>query len=453
MTDRQLHLGVILTGAGGPGRPKTWLYDDLPLDSSVNVDWYIELSQLAEKGKLDLVFIVDSQFITPNSPPHYLNRLEPFTLLAALAVSTKNIGLVGTATTSYNDPFNLARRFASLDNISHGRAGWNVVTSGDSGTAGNYGRDEHYDYDTRYGRAHEAIEVIQGLWDSYEDDAFPRDRATGQFFDPSKQHALNHEGTYFPKVVGPLNIQRSEQGWPVIFQAGDSDQGRDLGAALGEGIFTHGESFEKTKAFRTDLRSRAEAKGRDADSVIILPGVRFFIGDTDEEARALEQRANDMNWDFDRAQAEFGRAFGWHDFSQYDPEAPFPDVREIATLAWKTQADEVTDTALREGLTLRQTVERFAAPRRGHFVGTAQHVADLIEEWFTGEATDGFNIYVEQPAQFRRFVEEVVPILQQKGIFRTEYEASTLRGNLGLPIPANRYTAAREASREHAAIS
>ncbi|AMM22062.1 monooxygenase [Frondihabitans sp. PAMC 28766] len=443
MTERSLHLGVILTGAGGPGRPKTWLYDDLPLDSSVNVDWYIEQARVAEEGKFDLVFIVDSQFITPNSPPHYLNRLEPFTLLSALAVTTKNIGLVGTATTSYNDPFNLARRFASLDLISRGRAGWNVVTTGDSGTSGNYGRDEHYDYDTRYGRAHEAIEVIQGLWDSYEDDAFPRDRETGAFFDPSKQHTLDHQGTYFPKIVGPLNIERSAQGQPVIFQGGDSDQGRDLGAQLGEGIFTHGESFEKTKAFRDDMRRRAAEAGRRCDDLLIQPGVRFFIGDTDDEARALEQRANDMNWDFDRARAEFGRAFGWYDFSGYDTEAPFPDVREIATLAWKTRADEITDTALAEGLTLRQTVERFSAPKRGHFVGTPEHVADLIEEWFTGGAVDGFNIYLEQPSQFRRFVDDVVPLLQQRGIFRTEYESSTLRGNLGLPVPENRHTARR----------
>lgn len=444
MTDRKLHLGVILTGAGGPGRPKTWLYDDLPLDSSVNVDWYIEQARVAERAKFDLVFIVDSQFITPSSPPHYLNRLEPFTLLAALAVTTKRIGLVGTATTSYNDPFNLARRFASLDNISHGRAGWNVVTTGDSGTSGNYGRDEHYDYDTRYGRAHEAIEVVQGLWDSYEDDAFPRDRDSEVFFDPSKQHTLNHEGVYFPKVVGPLNIQRSEQGQPVIFQAGDSDQGRDLGAQLGEGIFTHGESFEKTKAFRDDMRRRAQEAGRSGDDLLIQPGVRFFIGDTDEEARALEQRANDMNWDFDRAMAEFGRSFGWYDFSVYDTEAPFPDVREIATLAWKTRADEITDTALAEGLTLRETVERFSAPARGHFVGTPEHVADLIQEWFEGGAVDGFNIYLEQPAQFARFADEVVPLLQERGIFRRDYESSTLRGNLGLPIPANRYTVASE---------
>jgi FMN-dependent oxidoreductase (nitrilotriacetate monooxygenase family) len=445
MTDNQLHLGVVLTGAGGPGHPNTWLDPELPLDSSVNVDWYIEMSRLAESAKFDLVFIVDSQFITPNSPPHYLNRLEPLTLLSALAVTTKNIGLVGTATTSYNDPFNLARRFASLDLISHGRAGWNVVTSGDAGTAGNYGRDEHYDYDTRYGRAHEALEVIQGLWDSYEDDAFPRDRSSGRFLDASKQHPLNHEGVYFPKVVGPLNIERSAQGQPVIFLAGDSDQGRDLGGAFGEGIFTHATSLDQAKAFRDDIRGRAAAAGRDPDDIRILPGIAVFVGDTDDDARQIEREAQAANYDFDRARAELGRPFGWHDFSQYDPDGPFPDVRDVAALSFKTNADRITDEALRDGLSLRQVVERLNAPKPGVFVGSASTVADLLTEWFEGGGVDGYNVHVEHPAQFRRFVDEVVPLLQERGVFRREYESSTLRGNLGISVPANRHTAARQA--------
>ncbi|MCU1528942.1 MAG: monooxygenase [Frondihabitans sp.] len=442
MTKRQLHLGAVLTGAGGPGHPNTWLDPELPADASVNVDWYIEYARLAEGAKFDLVFIVDSQFITADSPPHYLNRLEPLTLLSALAVTTKNIGLVGTATTSYNDPFNLARRFASLDLISRGRAGWNVVTSGDAGTSGNYGRDEHYDYDTRYGRAHEALEVIRGLWDSYEDDAFPRNRETGVFLDRSKQHQLNHQGTYFPRVVGPLNIERSVQGQPVIFQAGDSDQGRDLGAAIGEGIFTHAVSLEQAKAFRDDLRSRATALGRDADELKILPGIQVFIGDTDEDARRIERETQASNYSFERARAELGRPFGWHDFSQYDPDAPFPDVRDVAALSFKTNADKITDNALKNGLTLRQVVEQASAPKRGVFVGSAETVANLLTEWFEGGGVDGYNLHIDHPEQFRRFLAEVVPLLQERGVFRTEYESTTLRGNLGLPVPTNRYTAA-----------
>jgi FMN-dependent oxidoreductase (nitrilotriacetate monooxygenase family) len=440
---KQLHLGVVLTGAGGPGHPNTWLDPELPVDSSVNVDWYIKYARLAEQARFDLVFIVDSQFITPDSPPHYLNRLEPLTLLSALAVSTSHIGLVGTATTSYNEPFNLARRFASLDLISHGRAGWNVVTSGDAGTAGNYGRDEHYDYDTRYGRAHEAIDVIRGLWDSYEDDAFPRDRETARFLDPDKLHALDHRGDHF-RVTGPLNIQRSEQGQPVIFQAGDSEQGRNLGASIGEGIFTHAATLEQAVAFRTDIRARAEAKGRAPESIKVLPGIEFYIGDTDEDARRIERDAKSANYDYDRALRELGRPFGWHDFTQYDADAPFPDVRDVAALSFKTNADRITETALSQGLTLRQTVELISAPKPGVFVGSAETVAGLLGDWFEAGGTDGYNVHVEHPSQFRRFVAEVVPLLQERGLFRREYEAATLRGNLGLPVPANRHTHSRE---------
>ncbi|HEY0000837.1 MAG TPA: NtaA/DmoA family FMN-dependent monooxygenase, partial [Actinoplanes sp.] len=230
MPARTLKLGAVLIGVGGPGQHNTWLSPEIPGDASVDIRWYIARAQQAEAAKFDLVFIVDSQFITADSPNHYLSRLEPLTLLSAVAVHTSHIGLVGTITTSYNEPFNVARRLASLDHISGGRAGWNVVTSGDAGTAGNYSRDEHFDYPTRYGRAREHIEVARGLWDSYEADAFPRDKDRGVFLDREKQHALNHKGTYF-SVVGPLNLERTPQGQPVIFQAGDSAEGRDLGAA------------------------------------------------------------------------------------------------------------------------------------------------------------------------------------------------------------------------------
>src|SRR5690349_8688648 len=281
MTQRTLKLGAVLLGVGGPGQHHTWLNPEIPGDASVDVRWYIARAQQAEAAKFDLVFIVDSQFITPDSPNHYLNRLEPLTLLSAVAVHTSNIGLVGTLTTSYNEPFNVARRLASLDLISGGRAGWNVVTSGDAGTAGNYSRDEHYDYATRYGRALEHVRVAQGLWDSYEDDAFPRDKERGVFFDRTKQHPLNHQGEYF-SVVGPLNIQRSPQGQPVIFQAGDSEEGRDLGASIADAIFTHAATLEQAQAFRIELRERAAAKGRDPEHVLVVPGISPVLADTDD---------------------------------------------------------------------------------------------------------------------------------------------------------------------------
>ena len=290
MSNRQIKLGAVTMGVGGPGQHFQWLDPEIPGDASVNIGWYMEQVQLAEAAKFDLVFIVDSQFITPDSPPHYLNRLEPMTLLAALAVVTQNIGLVATMTTSYNDPFNLARRLASLELISGGRSGWNVVTSGDAGAAGNFSRDEHYDYDTRYARGLEFVRVAQGLWDSYEADAFPRDRQSRAFLDVTRQHALNHKGEHF-SVVGPLNISRSPQGQPVIFQAGDSEQGRDLGATIGEGIFTHAASIEQGQAFYADIKSRAAAKGRNPDHIIVMPGVRVFVGDTDKEAQSAAKRA------------------------------------------------------------------------------------------------------------------------------------------------------------------
>ncbi|MCW2498190.1 NtaA/DmoA family FMN-dependent monooxygenase [Jatrophihabitans sp.] len=441
MSRRTLKLGAILLGVGGPGQHNTWLNPEIAPDSSVDVRWYIARAKEAEAAKFDLVFIVDSQFITPDSPNHYLSRLEPLTLLSAIAVHTDHIGLVGTLTTSYNEPFNLARRLYSLDHISGGRAGWNVVTSGDAGTAGNYSRDEHFDYPTRYGRALESVRVAQGLWDSYEADAFPRDKTTGVFFDRSKQHALNHKGEHF-SVVGPLNLERSPQGQPVIFQAGDSEEGRDLGASIGDAIFTHAATLEQAQAFRTELRQRAAQKGRNPEEVLIMPGLFPILADTDEEARAKEAEILGAK-SFDKALAELGRPFGWHDFSQHDLDAPFPDVAAEGERSFRTQADAITKLAREQNLTLRQVVEHQLAAHRSPFVGSPLTVANEIERWFNGGGFDGISISVNAPSEFARFTEQVLPILRERGVVRSEYESTTLRGNLGLPIPENRHTAAR----------
>ncbi|MFB2585486.1 LLM class flavin-dependent oxidoreductase [Herbiconiux liukaitaii] len=441
--ERQIKLGAVLTGVGGPGHFNTWHDPEIPTDASVDIRWYIEQARLAEEAKFDLVFIVDSQFITPDSPPHYLNRLEPLTLLSALAVSTTHIGLVATATTSYNDPFNTARRFASLDLISGGRAGWNVVTSGDAGTAGNFSLDEHYDYATRYGRALEHVRVVQGLWDSYEDDAFPRDRSTGVFLDASKQHPLHHRGEYF-QVAGPLNISRSPQGQPVIFQAGDSEQGRDLGAEIGDGIFTFAATLEAGQAFYRDLKGRASAKGRDPEHVLVLPGVSIYVGDTDDEAREIERELQLADGGFEQSLAEFGRSFGWHDFRQYELDAPFPKgVLKHAERSFHTQAARIVEFAEAGGLTLRQVVEGIANPKRTPFAGSPETVANELARWFEERAVDGYNIHTGHPSQFRRLTEEVLPILRERGLLRREYEGTTLRENLGLPFVENRHTAAR----------
>src|SRR5580698_6806117 len=439
MSRRQLKLGAVTMGVGGPGHHYLWLDPEIPGDASVNVNWYIEQARLAEAAKFDLIFIDDSQFITPDSPPHYLNRLEPMTLLSALAVTTRHLGLVATMTTSYNDPFNVARRLASLDLISGGRAGWNVVTSGDAGAAGNFSRDEHYDYDTRYARGLEFVQVAQGLWDSYEHDAFPRDRATRTFLDPSRQHALNHKGEHF-QVAGPLNIARSPQGQPVIFQAGDSEQGRDLGAAIGEGIFTHAASIAQGQAFYNDFKGRAKAKGRDPEQIIIMPGVSVYIGDTDSEGREIELEVQTRD-------TELGRPFAWHDFRHYHLDAPFPQQALVyAERGFRTGAEKIARLAKDNNFTLRETVEFISSPKPTPFAGAPATGAGQIQEWFEARALDGLNVGVGHPGQWRRFREEVVPILAERGIVRTEYESTTLRGNLGLSVPENRYTKARDES-------
>jgi FMN-dependent oxidoreductase (nitrilotriacetate monooxygenase family) len=435
MSKRQLALGISPTPTGGPGKPYQWLDPDIPGDAV-----------------FDFVFIVDSEFITPDSPPHYLNRLEPLTLLSALAVSTYRIGLIGTISTSYVEPFHVARRFASLDLISHGRAGWNVVTTGDAGTAGNFGLDEHPDYDRRYGRALEHVEVVKALWDSYEDDAFPRDRETRLFLDRTRQHTLNHRGEHFA-VVGPLNITTSAQHHPVVFQAGDSEQGRDLGARTADAIFTHASSIEGAVAFREDIRARAASFGRDPEDVLIVPGITVVVGDSDDDARRIERERNLADNDFERSLAEFGRAFGWHDFRQYDLDAPFPTEALVhAERSFYTRSARIADLAKTEGWTLRETVEHIAGPKTSPFVGSAETVADELQRWFEAGAFDGINLHTVHPSQLVRFIDEVLPILRERGVVKSEYAAKTLRGNLGLPVPENRWTRARREGNEPAAI-
>jgi FMN-dependent oxidoreductase (nitrilotriacetate monooxygenase family) len=432
---RELHLGAILAGVGTT--QNEWLHPDLPGDASVAIDWYIEQARKAEAAKFDLVFIVDSPFITPDTAPHFLNRLEPLTLLSALAVATSKIGLAATLTTSFWEPFNVARQFASLDLISQGRTAWNVVTTGLEGAARNYGREEHFDHAVRYRRAREFVDVVQGLWDSYEDDAFPRDKVKGVFFDKAKQHPLNHHGEFF-NVAGPLNIQRSRQGQPVIFQAGDSNEGRTLGAQIADATFAAAADFDTAVEYTTDIKRRAASLGRDPDHLIVMPGLSVVIADTDEAAQARED-ARIGKLDFGKSLVELGRLFNYHDFRQYDPDAAFPDVSNLSLNSYKGGAERVVNTARSEGLTLRQTVERFAT-RRSRFVGTAETIANEIERWFVAGACDGFNLHTN-PTDFGRFLNDVVPILQERGLFRREYQHDTLRGHLGLPFPENRYAA------------
>jgi len=442
-TSRQLHLGAILEGVGTD--QLSWRDPALPGDASIDIDWYIHNAKLAEDAKFDLVFIVDSPFITPDTAPHFLNRLEPLTLLSAVATHTSHIGLVGTLTTSYWEPYNVARQFGSLDAISHGRAGWNVVTTGLEGAARNYSRDEHFDHAERYERAHEFVDVVKGLWDSYEDDAFPRDKSAGVFLDKAKQHKLNHKGKFF-RVDGPLALSRSKQGRPVIFQAGDSNAGRDLGAAIADGTFSAAQDFESGQQYYADLKRRAAALGRNPDHIKVLPGLFPIIAETDEEAQAIA-RSQQETLDLDKLLVSLGRAFNYHDFSQYDLDAPFPDLSGVTLNSYKGHAERIIATAHDKKLTLREAAYQLGQWRTG-FVGSPETIADEIERWFVGRAADGFNLRVTGPADFELFRTRVVPILQARGLFRREYESDTLRGNFGLPVPANRYAAAPELVRE-----
>jgi FMN-dependent oxidoreductase (nitrilotriacetate monooxygenase family) len=436
--DRFLKLGAILSGVG-IGQ-NDWRHPDLPGDASVDIAWYIAQARKAEVAKFDLVFIVDSPFITPDTAPHFLNRLEPLTLLSALAVSTSHIGLVATLTTSFNEPFNVARQFASLDLISRGRAGWNVVTTGLEGAARNYGQEAHLDHAIRYRRAAEHVDVVKGLWDSYEDDAFPRDKAAGVFLDRSRQHALNHRGEFFA-VAGPLNIQRSEQGQPVIFQAGDSSAGRDLGAAIAEGIYTNADDIEEARAYYQDVKQRAAALGRDPSHISIMPGLIPVIAATEAEAQRIKAEQEEAI-DLKKALKQLGRPFNYHDFTQYPLDAPFPDLRHVTLNSYKGNAERIIRIARAEGLTLRQAALRFAI-RPSAFIGTPEAVAAEMERWFLGGAADGFNFRVSSPTDFATFLDEVVPILRRRGLVREEYAHSTLRGHLGLPVPENRHSRAR----------
>eukprot|EP01042_Synura_sphagnicola_P030556 gene30556-39372_t len=351
-----------------------------------------------------------------------------------VATHTSRIGLVATLTTSYWEPYNVARQFASLDAISHGRAGWNVVTTGLEGAARNYGRDEHFDHAERYDRAHEFVTVVKGLWDSYEDDAFPRDKAAGVFLDKAKQHKLNHKGRHF-RVDGPLALTRSKQGQPVIFQAGDSNAGRDLGAGIADATFAASQDFETGQQYYADLKRRAAALGRDPDLIKVLPGLFPIIADTDEQAQALA-RAQHEALDFDKLLVQLGRAFNYHDFRQYDPDAPFPDLTWVTLNSYKGHAERIIATARDRGLSLREAAYQLGQWRNG-FVGSPETIADEIERWFHGRAADGFNLRVTRPADFTLFRERVVPILQARGLFRRDYAGDTLRSHLGLPVPEN----------------
>ncbi|AJW80390.1 NtaA/DmoA family FMN-dependent monooxygenase [Clavibacter michiganensis] len=433
-----MHLGVVPLGSGGYGQHRLWRDPSIPADASVNLEWYKKLVGMSEAAAFDFMFLADSLHVGPRSSPHSLNRFEPFTLLSALAMHTRRIGLVATGSTSYSSPFDLARRIASVDLLSDGRAGWNIVTTGDPATARNFNRSSHYTPEERYAMAHEHVEVVTGLWDSYEDDAFLYEKESGVFVDPGKQHALDHHGKHF-NVAGPLNIQRSRQGRPALFQAGDSAPGRDLGAAAADAIFTNASRRPELKRFSDDVRRRAAARGRSPRDVLIFPSVRIVVGDTDAEARELAHEYQEHDHPFEESFDEMRRWFGWYEFDPDGLDEPFPlDAVRASTHAYRSRAERVTRDAASLGLTLRQAVERQRQAQQSEFVGSPGRVADLLREWWSSGDCDGFIIGADRPHNFHRIVTEVIPILQDHGVFRRDYEADTLRGHLGLPVAPNR---------------
>ena len=441
---RKLKFGFVLHGVGaGWG---DWRHPDAVTDASVNFGFYKEQAQLAEKGRFEFLFVADSVHITPRSSPHYLNRFEPLTILSAVAAVTSKIGLVGTVTASYSEPFTVARQFASLDHISGGRAGWNVVTSWLDGSARNYSKQEHYDHDVRYRLAGEHLDVVQGLWDSWEDDALVRNKATGVFLDPTKLHRLDHKGEFF-SVEGPLNISRSRQGQPVIFQAGASEDGKNFAAGHADAIFFHADTLEEAQAYYSDVKARVAAAGHKPEEVFLLPGIRPIVGRTAEEAESKYEISASLV-PIENAIAALARPFNDHDFSKYPLDAPFPDLGDLGRNSQQSASDKIKQVAREKGWTLREVALWHARPKRT-FVGTATQVADEIQRWFENGGADGFNFFEALPnTSLKDFVELVVPILQARGIYRTEYDHDTFRGNLGLPFPENRYASKKTSNAE-----
>ncbi|MEC2223323.1 MULTISPECIES: LLM class flavin-dependent oxidoreductase [Heyndrickxia] len=434
----KLKFGAIVHGVGGT--TDGWRHPDMDPGASTSFAYYKNQAQTAERGLFSFVFIADGLFISEKSIPHFLNRFEPITILSALATVTQHVGLIATISTSFSEPFTIARQLLSLDHISGGRAGWNLVTSPQEGAAHNHSKAHLPEHDERYAIAEEHVDIVRGLWDSWEDDAFIYNKETGQFFDPEKLHALNFKGKYF-QVRGPLNIARSKQGYPVVFQAGASDRGRQFAAEKADSIFTHSENLESTKSFYQDVKNRARRAGRDASQIKIFPGISPIIADTKEEAETKYKELSALI-PYDRALTYLARYFDDYDFSRFDPDAPFPELGDIGKNAFQSTTDYLKQHAKEEHLTLRQVAHEAAFPR-SQFIGTPEEIADLIALWFNEHAADGFIIGSSYPHALEDFVEKVIPILQERGLYETAYEGSTLRENLGLPVPENRYAAAK----------
>lgn len=434
----QMRLGAFLYPSGH--HIAAWRHPDARADAGIDFRHYAELAQAAEAAKFDLVFLADGvgtrgddvEFLS-RTAHSYQAQFEPITLLSALAAVTTRIGLVGTASTSFNEPYHIARKFASLDHISGGRAGWNLVTSSSAHEARNFNRDDHFDHADRYGRAEEFVDVVTGLWDSWEDDAFVRDKAAGRFYDPARRHVLAHKGAHF-SVQGPLNVARAPQGHPVVVQAGSSEAGKELAARSGEAVFTAQQTLDDAVAFYTDLKGRLPRHGRSADDLKILPGVFPVVGHSESEAKEKFEQLQSLI-DPVVGLALVAGLSGGFDLSGYPLDGPIPELPP--TNASKSRQRLVIDLARREQLTIRQLYQRVAGAR-GHWqlVGTPAQIADELEARFLAYGADGYNIMSPVlPGGLTDFIALVLPELRRRGLFREEYTGTTLREHLGLARP------------------
>jgi len=437
---RRLHLGAFM-------RPVSihtawWRYPGGAPDANFNLKHLVSFAQTLERGRFDAFFMADHLAVL-NMPIDALKRsatvtsFDPLTLLPALSMVTDHLGLIATASTTFETPYLIARRFASLDHISGGRAGLNLVTTSNPDAALNFGMTDQMEHGERYRRAREFYNVVTGLWDSWADDAFIRDMESGDFFDPTKLHTLDHKGEFF-NVRGPLNIARPVQGWPLIVQAGASDAGRQLAAETAEMVFTSASRLEDAQAIYRDIKGRMAALGRDPDGMKIMPAGLVLVADSVDEAQ--ERRAQlDSFVNEDSAMAALSIALG-HDASQFDPDAPLPDVPESNQS--KSGRERAIALGQRENLTVRQLAQRLGGYSGNSFVGTAQTIADEMEAWFEAEACDGFTVmFPYLPAGLDDFVDKVVPELQRRELLRRDYDGPTLRENLGLSRPDNQFFA------------
>jgi FMN-dependent oxidoreductase (nitrilotriacetate monooxygenase family) len=435
---RELHLNAFLMEAGH--HEAAWRLPQSNARADFELAHWITLAKLAEDAKFDSLFLADGPALTGSGAHRPPGQLEPLTLLTALSQHTRRIGLIATVSSTYNEPYNLARRLASVDHVSGGRAGWNIVTSATPQEAANFGLDNRLDHSSRYARADEFLTVAKALWDSWETDAVAGDKATGRYADLARLHAINYAGDYF-KVAGPLNVERPPQGHPLLVQAGSSDDGKAFAARHAEAIFTAHQTYERAADFYGDIKARTKAAGRNRDGVLVLPGIVPIIGSTEHEARQLARELDELRvpeyglWQLANILETDTSAFGLDD--------PLPDLvlARPKLEGAQSRADLIIELAQRESLTVREILSRLGGGR-GHFtfIGTPDQVVDTMVAWFEGGAADGFNIMAAAlPSGLETFIEHVLPILRRKGLFREDYTGATLREHYGLPVPANQF--------------